>query len=536
MPNYDTTSKKISGYSIGSSGYSNGTYYGYFFNSIGDKIELVNPILDYQYYVDRNAYCESSTDNNYPNDLIKILDLGDNLYFGVYAFNYNNRIGLGMGTYYYKSDGKPAFVGTKAKSNANNLQGAYVPTYLIIQNHRRSSSQGTHLEVVGLFEEGFRIPTSGDVELYIRDVAYNELVAAPNYYYKSNFDVKLVDKDGNYLSYDDIPEDLDDSEPSEPDGVIDDSSDPIDIPDLPNFDVNTSGLLTIWSPSTVELKTLGNFLWSDNLIQEISKLFSTPMEAIVSLAMIPISPTVLGAKELYLGDKNTHVTMNYVKQYVQLDCGTLQLQNYYGSALDYDPYTTLSLYLPFVGIVPLTVDDCMGSNIRVVYNIDLATGNFTCFVKMTRDNLDSILNHYNGNCISNLPITASSYGNMLTTLMSGAGSLIGAVSGGVGAVADVVSTTALATMSAKKQIQRSGNITGASGVLGVMTPYIIIERPIQSLASGYNKFVGYPSNITSTLGELKGFTQIESVISNELKCPQAEQDEIIRLLKEGVYL
>ena len=49
MPNYDTTSKKLCGYSIGSSGYSNGTYYGYFFNSIGDMIELVNPILDYQY-------------------------------------------------------------------------------------------------------------------------------------------------------------------------------------------------------------------------------------------------------------------------------------------------------------------------------------------------------------------------------------------------------------------------------------------------------------------------------------------------------
>lgn len=534
MPNYDTTSKKISGYSIGSSGYTNGTYYGFFFNSIGDKIELVNPILDYQYYVDRNAYCESTTDNDHPNDIIKILDLGDNLYFGVYAFNYNGIIGLGMGTFTYKSNGKPSVIKYTDKSTADSLQGAYVPTYLIIQNHKES--KGTYLTVVGLFEKGYRIPSKGDPELYIRDVAYNELVASPTFFYNSNFHIHLFDKNGIEISYDDIPEDLDDSKPSEPDGIIDDSSDPIDIPDLPNFDVNTSGLLTIWSPTTVELKTLGNFLWSDNIVQELSKLFSTPMESIVSLAMIPISPTVLGAKELFLGDKNTHVTMNYVKQYVQLDCGTLQLSNYYGSALDYDPYTTLSLYLPFVGIVPLTVDDCMGSNIRVVYNIDLATGNFTCFVKMTRDNLDSILNHYNGNCISNLPITASSYGNILTTLMSGAGSLIGAVSGGVGAVADVVSTTALATMSAKKQIQRSGNITGASGVLGVMKPYIIIERPIQSLASGYNKFVGYPSNITSTLGELKGFTQIESVISNELKCPQAEQDEIIRLLKEGVYL
>ena len=534
MPNYDTTSKKIGGYSIGSSGYTNGTYYGFFFNSIGDKIELVNPILDYQYYVDRNAYCESNTDKDHPKDIIKLLTLGDNLYFGVYAFTYYDKIGLGMGTFTYGSNGKPKVIKYTATSNNNNLQGAYVPTYLIIQNHRES--KGTYLTVVGLFEEGYRIPPKGDPELYIRDVAYNELVASPTFFYNSNFDIHLFDKNGVEISYDDIPEDLDDSKPSEPDGIIDDSSDPIDIPDLPNFDVNTSGLLTIWSPTTAELKTLGNFLWSDNLIQDLSKLFSTPMESIVSLAMIPISPSILGAKELYLGDKNTHVTMNYVKQYVQLDCGTLQLSNYYGSALDYDPYTTLSLYLPFVGIVPLTVDDCMGSNIRVVYNIDLATGNFTCFVKMTRDNLDSILNHYNGNCISNLPITASSYGNMLTTLMSGAGSLIGAVSGGVGAVADVVSTTALATMSAKKQIQRSGNITGASGVLGVMTPYIIIERPIQSLASGYNKFVGYPSNITSTLGELKGFTQIESVISNELKCPQAEQDEIIRLLKNGVYL
>ena len=96
--------------------------------------------------------------------------------------------------------------------------------------------------------------------------------------------------------------------------------------------------------------------------------------------------------------------------------------------------------------------------------------------------------------------------------------------------------TALNVMFSKPNVQRSGSVSSSGGLLGLKKPYLIIERAIQSLPSSYAQNYGYPSNITDYLYNLNGYTEIESVITNNLRCTQVEQDEIINLLKEGVII
>lgn len=91
-------------------------------------------------------------------------------------------------------------------------------------------------------------------------------------------------------------------------------------------------------------------------------------------------------------------------------------------------------------------------------------------------------------------------------------------------------------MSAKGGVSHSGTISGAAGMLGVRTPYVIIEYPNQSLPVDYRHFVGYPSNITATLGELTGYTECEQLIAEGITGTDGEYTELVEALKGGVYL
>lgn len=103
-------------------------------------------------------------------------------------------------------------------------------------------------------------------------------------------------------------------------------------------------------------------------------------------------------------------------------------------------------------------------------------------------------------------------------------------------VANVGDVTLNRVMGAKHVVSHSGTITGTAGLLGIRTPYILIEYPNQSLADDYKHFVGYPSNMTSTLGSLSGYTECEQVLATGIPGTDDELAELIDALKGGVYL
>ena len=75
-----------------------------------------------------------------------------------------------------------------------------------------------------------------------------------------------------------------------------------------------------------------------------------------------------------------------------------------------------------------------------------------------------------------------------------------------------------------------------AGALGVQNCAIYLTRPNQSLAEDYASERGYPSNITATLGDLKGFTAVESCHVGISGATDEELAEIESFLKSGVIL
>lgn len=312
-------------------------------------------------------------------------------------------------------------------------------------------------------------------------------------------------------------------------------SDPVDFPGLPTGgSALASGFIRVYTPTASQLQSLAGLLWSDSFVDTIKKVQNDPMEAIISLHSLPMSLSS-GTAECRIGNFNTGITMNTVSsQYVKRDLGSLAIPEHWASALDYGPYNTVDIYLPYVGVRSLQIDDVVGKTLRVEYNVDILSGATVASVMCG----NSVLYTYNTSLIAYHPISQSSFGPLYQSIAGAMGNVIsGAVSGGIGgAVGGGLGSAINVALSKHSTVSRGGSIGANSGCLGNFVPYLIIHRPIQSLASGFAHFKGYPSNITATLGSVSGYTEVESVHLNGISCTDNEKAEIEALLYNGVIL
>ncbi len=360
----------------------------------------------------------------------------------------------------------------------------------------------------------------------------------------------------------DDPYDPDDPvEPTGGGGAHDDSSDDIDIPTLPSLSAIDAGFITLYRPSTTELRALANYLWSSPLQvwDNVKKIVADPMDCILGLSIVPVNPSVGGAKEITVADVPTGVqSYPITSQYVEVPCGSVTISEYWRAYLDYEPYTKAEIYLPYIGTHPISIDDIMGKTITVVYHVDVLSGACTAYVKCGR----SVLYTFIGQCASSIPIGGKDWTNVISgalTIATAIGSMVAsggssAPMAGEAAGAEATAGTAEASMKKaamirtvgnsaatavnvlKPSIGKSGSISGTGGLMSMQKPFIILTRPRQAVPDSQNHFMGYPSFMTASLGSLSGYTEMEHVHLEGIGGTDNEIAEIEQLLKGGVYL
>ena len=320
-------------------------------------------------------------------------------------------------------------------------------------------------------------------------------------------------------------------------------SDPIPDPEAPDIDAITTGLLTVFKPTRAQIQALGDYLWSSAFdVNTLKKLFSDPMEAIIGLSIIPINPPAAGSKNVKIGDIDTGISMPYIsRQFVEKDLGSITIDPYIGSFMDYAPYTKIDIYLPYIGFRTLDPADVMGTTLSIKYIIDVVTGGCNAVINVSGK---GAIYQYNGSCIANIPLSAINYSgaiqNAVSAIGSGITTAVGVASGqaplaamGVAGLATQAANTAVNT---KEHIQRSGSMGGAAGLCSVQFPYVVIERPRLSTPAGYNRFIGNTLNVTMKLQDCHGLTMVESIHLDNVLCTDEERNELLNLLKEGVIL
>lgn len=321
----------------------------------------------------------------------------------------------------------------------------------------------------------------------------------------------------------------------EDDPAYDPFSDPVDFPDMPTGgDALSSGFIRAYTPTSSQLQSIARKLWSDDFVETIKKIQNDPMEAIISLHSIPFS-VGSGNAHCVVGNYDTEISVPVVGgQFNRRNLGSIRVPEHWASALDYSPYVTIDIFLPYVGVRSLQVDDIIGRTITVEYLVDVLTGSAVCHIKCG----DSVLYSYNCNMAMQIPMSMSSMGPLLQSIMGASANIInGAVASGIGgAVGGALGSAINVATSKHSQISRGSSLGGNFGCLSNFVPYLIIHRPIQSLASGFAHFKGYPSNITATIGSVSGYSEVESVHLTGIPCTDIERDEINALLYNGVIV
>lgn len=323
-------------------------------------------------------------------------------------------------------------------------------------------------------------------------------------------------------------------------GDFDGSSDNIDFSELPIKSAVDAGFVTIYTPSTSQLVSLAKYMWTTDFVDVIKKLFGDPMDAILGLSIVPVSVPASTTKEVSVGFVGTGVTMPVASdQYIGFDCGTLNVKEYWGSALDYAPYTKANIFLPYIGFRQLSVDDIMGKAVHLKYRIDILSGACTAQIKCG----GSVLYQFSGSCAASLPVSGRDFSDIVRNAISIAGSTGAMIASGgmsapisAGVVTAGLTTTANNVMGMKPHLQHSGAVSGTGGLLGLQIPFMILERPRQSLPKRYNTHLGYPSNITSKLSALSGYTRVEEIHLENMTCTDKELKEIYQKLREGVII
>lgn len=316
--------------------------------------------------------------------------------------------------------------------------------------------------------------------------------------------------------------------------------DPMDFPDLPTVGAIDTGFLTAYAPSSTNLQALVNYLWTSDWIDTIKKMINNPMDAIISLQMIPYSVwDIVISSTCKIGAVNTEIPMSKLtSQYKVLDCGMVNIPKNWGNALDYTN-VRMAIYLPFIGVRNIDTDIIMDSNLYLKYYADIITGSAVAMLKCVKaGSTQSIYYTWDCNLNYQIPITGANYSEVIRSLMGLGTMAVGtAINPGVGAAAAAGAIQNAANVIGNKtQIESSGQLSSNVGVLSEFTPYVIVDLPTQSLPANFKHEKGFTSNITATLGSLTGYTEVEYIELDSLSCTDEEKEEIRNLLANGVYL
>lgn len=325
-------------------------------------------------------------------------------------------------------------------------------------------------------------------------------------------------------------------------------------PPLPIIPPSTSpiGLHALYVPNATQLQEFNDYLWGNDFFDNVKKIFQDPMEGIISLHKVYFSPTIKGNTSIVIGKQNTGVNSDYTeKQYYEIDCGTVKIEEFFKDVRDYKGYTSIQLYLPFIGIEEVNVNDLMNKNVNITYKIDILTANCIAIISAeTFSGVNQILYIFNGNCGETVPISGSNY----TSIMMSSLAVVGAVIGTVATDGLLAPTLLSSGASLGKQlghtvdtkggyggnpsqgVQRSGTLGGNFGALAPKKPYIIINRSVAYDAYNYQDLYGFPANKTIKLGLCNGYTRVKSVHVEGIVCTDEERDMIEQQLMEGVIV
>ena len=176
---------------------------------------------------------------------------------------------------------------------------------------------------------------------------------------------------------------------------------------------------------------------------------------------------------------------------IDIDCGTVTLNEVFENVIDYSPFTTLDIYLPFIGIQRLDIDVVRNKAIHLVYTFDVLSAK--CLAKLMYN--DDILYQFAGSIADDIPYVATNTGDYNSNVIQ--------------------------------------TITESALTLGDNYPYYIITQNIGIKPD--EDIDGVAQYDSVQLSTLTGLVQVNN-INLSTTATEEEKTEIEMLLKQGVFI
>lgn len=323
------------------------------------------------------------------------------------------------------------------------------------------------------------------------------------------------------------------------------------------------GFIHVYNPTPAEFVAFGTWLWVTYADATIDKILNNPFDGVIGAHEFYATPNRGGRDNIRSAFLTCPTTADLVpNRYSEIDCGTVIVPEFYGNYLDYSPYSQAYIYLPFIGINEVSIDDIVGHAVNIRYRVDSYSGSCIAMIFVAKDGYQNLCYQFAGNCAVDVPMAGGSqaaikagmmqaeayaraaqasslghlFGGIGSALMGSLGGAISGISGIIGDYANAQAGVEAARVANKSTVQHSGQFGASHGAMGEKVPFIIIRNPIQVKVVNYNQDYGFPAHKRVIIGGCTGYLRVREVNVISAHATDDEKAQIEALLKNGVYI
>ena len=323
------------------------------------------------------------------------------------------------------------------------------------------------------------------------------------------------------------------------------------------------GFIHVYNPTPDEFVAFGSWLWVTYADATIDKILNNPFDGVIGAHELYATPNRGGRDNIRSAFLTCPTTADLVpNRYSEIDCGTVIVPEFYGNYLDYSPYSQAYIYLPFIGINEVSIDDIVGHAVNIRYRVDSYSGSCIAMIFVAKGGYQNLCYQFAGSCSVEVPMAGGSQaaikagmmqaeayaraamiqaganvvGGVGSALMGNIGGVLSSLSGVASNYAQAQAGVEAARVANKSSVQHSGQFGASHGAMGEKVPFIIIRNPIQVKVVNYNEDYGLPAHKRVIVGGCRGYLRVREVNVISAHATDEEKMAIEMALKGGVYV
>ena len=303
--------------------------------------------------------------------------------------------------------------------------------------------------------------------------------------------------------------------------------------------------------SSLQLDQIVDLLTDKTFMTDIQLLFTNPADYITGVTWYPFKlDDFIGgtyAPVVLAGMPSTGITGMRLSHNFQMckRVASFKIDRRFNNFMDFDPYTKVQIYLPFLGFYDLPINEIFNRYVYVYYALDLETAMGTAYIETN----GRVIMTASGRIGIDLPLGSSNRNEMMKANIENAGKLVAGIIattyGGnsttagsllkAGGIKTAISAGIDTFIANQLRYNRGTDSGGSENIVSPNEVYLIITRPKPidggSIPSYINE-MGLPVSKTKTLSECHGFTIIGSI---HLENFESATDTEIKMIEDSLH-